>query len=52
MNSSMSPENNTDDLRQRRREEKLRKKKERMKVHGKSLGKIYGNVVRKRTRSE
>ena len=52
MNSSPSAksDNNGESIRQERREEKLRKKKERMKMHGKSLGKIYENVVRKRGR--
>jgi hypothetical protein len=36
--------------RQERRAEKLRRKKERMPVHGKGLGKIYENAVRKRTK--
>jgi hypothetical protein len=34
--------------RQEAREEKLRKKKERMKQHGKGLGKIYRDAVEKR----
>jgi hypothetical protein len=34
--------------RQEARDEKLRKKKERMKQHGKGLGKIYRDVVEKR----
>jgi len=34
--------------RQAAREEKLRKKKERMKQHGKGLGKIYRDAVEKR----
>jgi hypothetical protein len=40
-----------DDLertRQEAREEKLRKKKERMKQHGKGLGKVYKDAVEKR----
>jgi hypothetical protein len=40
------PEN--DATRQERREKKQRKKKERIPQHGKSLGRIYTNAVRKR----
>lgn len=35
-------------IRQEAREEKLRKKKERMKQHGKGLAKIYRDAVEKR----
>jgi hypothetical protein len=35
---------------QEKREEKLRKKRERMKQHGKGLAKVYRNVVEKRGR--
>ena len=54
MNSSPSAksDSNGGDIRQERREQKLRKKKERMKMHGKSLGKIYENAVKKRGRGE
>lgn len=38
----------TEGTRQETREEKLRKKKEQMKQHGKGLGKIYKDVVEKR----
>lgn len=38
----------TGKTRQELREEKLRKKKERMKQHGKGLGKIYKDAVEKR----
>jgi hypothetical protein len=34
--------------RQQAREEKLRKKKERMKQHGKGLGKIYQDAIAKK----
>ena len=40
------PEDNK--TRQERREKKQRKKKESIPQHGKSLGKIYTNAVRKR----
>lgn len=43
------PENST---RQERREQKLRKKRERMKKHGKNLGKIYLDAIRKRLRGK
>jgi hypothetical protein len=36
------------ETRQERREEKRRKKKERIKMHGKSIARIYADVVRKR----
>ena len=51
MSSSPTPEkpgNSDDGTRQDRREEKLRKKKERMKQHGKDLAKIYRDVVETR----
>jgi hypothetical protein len=41
--------NDEENTRQEKREKKLRKKKERMQQHGKSLGKIYVNAVKKRT---
>jgi len=40
--------NNTEDTRQEKREEKLRKKKERIKKHGKGLGQMYKDAVEKR----
>jgi len=45
-----SRENNTDGIlpRQEKREKKLRKKKERIKQHGKGLGKIYKDAIEKR----
>ncbi len=36
------------ETRQERREKKLRKKRERIQQHGKGLGKIYEQAVRKR----
>ena len=44
--------NDNGDTRQEKREKKLRKKKERMQQHGKTLGKIYADAVRKRTGRE
>ena len=41
-----------EETRQGRRAEKLRKKRYRMKMHGKSLGKIYLDAVRKRAEKE
>lgn len=45
-----SRENNTGEIlpRQEKREKKLRKKKERIKQHGKGLGKIYKDAIEKR----
>ena len=40
--------NNTEDIRQKTREEKLRKKRQKIKQHGKGLGKIYRDAVEKR----
>ena len=40
------------ETRQERRARKLRKKKERMKKHGKNLSTIYMNAVRKRLRGK
>ena len=40
------------ETRQERRSRKLRKKKERMKKHGKNLSTIYMNAVRKRLRGK
>jgi hypothetical protein len=36
------------ETRQERRAEKLRKKRERMKKHGKNIGKIYADAIAKR----
>jgi len=41
--------NESEQTRQERREEKLRKKRERMAQHGKTIAKIYKDVVEKRT---
>ncbi|MBI4266883.1 MAG: hypothetical protein HY668_00750 [Chloroflexi bacterium] len=38
------------ETRQERREKKLRKKRERIQQHGKAIGKIYTDVVRKRAK--
>jgi hypothetical protein len=38
--------------RQERREEKLRKKRDRMPQHGRTLGKVYRNAVLKRLRKK
>ncbi|MDO8716613.1 MAG: hypothetical protein Q7J73_07400 [Dehalococcoidales bacterium] len=46
MNSKL-PHNHVD-TRQERREEKLRKKREHIAQHGKSIGKIYKDAVEKR----
>ena len=48
MDSSSLKNDSDDALLKKDREEKLRKKKERMKKHGKGLGKIYEDAVRKR----
>ncbi len=40
------------DTRQERREDKLRRKKARMKKHGKSLGKVYLNALEKKVKGE
>ena len=49
MSSRGSAGNSADGTRQARREDKLRKKKAAMKVHGKGVGKVYEDAVRKRT---
>ena len=45
---SSSPKNDSEVTRQEVRAAKLRKKRQKMKQHGKGLGKIYEDVVRKR----
>jgi hypothetical protein len=45
---SSSPANDSERTRQEAREEKLRKKKQQIKQHGKGLGKIYKDAVEKR----
>ena len=48
---SGSPKNDSEEIPPvKDREEKLRKKKERIKKHGKGLGKIYKDVIEKRKR--
>jgi hypothetical protein len=42
------PANDNELTRQDKREEKLRKKKQKIKQHGKGLGKIYKDAVEKR----
>jgi hypothetical protein len=48
---SSLPGNDNGVTRQAKREEKLRKKKSKMKQHGKGLGKIYQDAVEKRQKS-
>jgi hypothetical protein len=51
MSSSPTPEkpaDSDDGTRQERRAEKLRRKKERMKQHGKGLARVYRDAVEKR----
>ena len=47
---SSSPGKDDEATRQAAREEKLRKKKQKIKQHGKGLGKIYRDAVEKRGR--
>jgi hypothetical protein len=47
----MSSESDSE-TRQERRAEKLRKKRQRMKVHGKGLAKIYRDAILKRGRGK
>ncbi len=44
----MAESENNEATRQERREQKLKKKKERVVVHGKSIAQIYRNAVSKR----
>jgi hypothetical protein len=44
----MAEENQEEPTKQEVREEKLRKKKAKMKQHGKGLGKIYRDAITKR----
>jgi hypothetical protein len=48
--TSEPKDNSTEKTRQEAREEKLRKKKARMKQHGKGLAKVYRDVITKRLR--
>jgi hypothetical protein len=49
---SSSSKNDIESTRQEVRAEKLRKKHQKMKQHGKGLAKIYENVVEKRTKGK
>ena len=42
----------TEDTRQERREQKLRKKREQMKKHGKNLARVYMDAILKRLRGK
>jgi hypothetical protein len=46
----MSDDSNKLNIRQKRREEKLRKKRERMPKHGKNMAKFYMDAIIKRLR--
>jgi hypothetical protein len=46
--ASSSPKNDDEATRQEAREAKLRKKKQKIKQHGKGLGKIYRDAVAKK----
>lgn len=46
------PENSETDTRQERRAKKLRKKRERLKQHGKSLAQMYRDAVEKRKKEK
>lgn len=48
--ASSSPENDSELTRQDLRAEKLRKKKAKIKQHGKGLAKIYKDAIAKRTK--
>jgi hypothetical protein len=50
--ASNLPEKDNGLTRQEAREEKLRKKKAKMKQHGKGLAKMYGDAVEKRGRRQ
>jgi hypothetical protein len=55
MSSGATPEkpaDNDDGTRQERRAEKLRRKKERMKQHGKGLARVYRDAVEKRKKEK
>ena len=49
---SSSPGNDSEATRQAAREEKLRKKRQKIKQHGKGLGKIYRDAVEKRGKKD
>jgi hypothetical protein len=46
----MTDEEQEKDTRQTAREEKLRKKRQKIKQHGKGLGKVYENALEKRVK--
>ncbi len=48
----MTNEKETEATRQERREKKLRKKREKMPQHGKTLGQIYKNAVTKKAKGK
>ena len=48
----MANEKETPETRQERREEKLRKKRNKMPQHGKSLGQIYRDAILKKTKEK
>ena len=51
--SKEGPKNDSEDtLLKKDREEKLRKKRQKMRQHGKGLGKIYQDAVAKRQKGE
>jgi cell division protein FtsB len=50
--ASSLPEKNSGITRQEAREEKLRKKRAKIKQHGKDLAKMYRDAVEKRTRKK
>ncbi|MFC2038522.1 hypothetical protein ACFLUG_01985 [Chloroflexota bacterium] len=45
-------ENNSGETRQERREKKLRKRRERIRQHGKNLATIYKDIIMKKLRRE
>ena len=47
---SSSPKNDSEPTRQAIRAEKLRKKRQKMKQHGKGLGKMYKDAVEKKAK--
>lgn len=49
--ASSSPKNDSEATRQEAREEKLRKKRQKMKQHGKGLAKTYQDAVEKRQKN-
>lgn len=49
---SSSPGNDSEDTRQEKRAKKLRKKKERIKQHGKDLARMYKDAVEKRKKEK